>query len=501
MKQKAKKKEPDLLRKRGLGVAIRKGSFPEKLWEQEDPSAAPAEFLKNEASSSTDDAMGTYLKQMGAIPLLTRQQELELARRLETLRGRYRRAALWNWSILARVVDTFEQIQKGQLPLDRMIDVVPSREMTAERIRAKFPRHLRKLRLLVQEAAFEFPRMLRTIKPGSRSYLRHACWRQMDQAVALAEDLSPRTELLHAWMKELECQVDRMSKLARQLKSNRERLVEQRKELQNLMINVQATPDELAGLAKVVQRRRDVYQQARQQLAAANLRLVISVAKKYRGLGLSFADLIQEGNSGLMRAVDKFDHRLGFRFATYATWWIRQSITRALADFSRTVRVPSHQVSLLREMDRVRGELTVKYGREPTLAQIAKVLKVSPQETELLKVVGRQPVSLDEHFTEGGAGNLREILRDDNAVDPAQVADQGLLKKSVAEALRSLAPRDREVLEMRYGLRDGQPRTLDEVAKILGVTRERIRQIETRGLQKMRLPEQKARLVAFARAG
>jgi len=233
-------------------------------------------------------------------------------------------------------------------------------------------------------------------------------------------------------------------------------------------------------------------------LAEANLRLVVSIAKRYRNRGLPFADLIQEGNRGLMRAVDKYEHRLGFKFGTYATWWIRQGITRALADNARTVRVPCHQVGMLAAIERVRGELTVVSGREPSVEEISKVLGVKPDDTRSLRVVGRHPISLHEPVGGEGERALEEFLSDHGAVSPGAQADQRLLRERIGEVLRSLAPREREVIELRFGLRDGHPRTLDEVAKVYGITRERIRQIEARGLLKLRQPLRSQKLAEFA---
>jgi RNA polymerase primary sigma factor len=248
---------------------------------------------------------------------------------------------------------------------------------------------------------------------------------------------------------------------------------------------------------RVVAQRRQVYQQARSELAEANLRLVISVAKRYRGRGLPFADLIQEGNSGLMRAVDKFDHRLGYKFGTYATWWIRQGVQRALSDTARTVRVPCHQVGLLGAIDRVRGELLSRQGHEPTPEQIAAVLKITAEEVKTLRVAGRQPVSLNETLEGDDQHTIQDFLRDAGDANPGKSADQHLLKERLAEVLSSLAPRDREVIELRFGLRDGRPRSLDEVAQVFGVTRERIRQIEARGLGKLRKSDRRERLAGF----
>jgi RNA polymerase primary sigma factor len=250
-------------------------------------------------------------------------------------------------------------------------------------------------------------------------------------------------------------------------------------------------------LVPVLERRREAFQQARRELAEGNLRLVVSIAKRYRGRGLSFGDLIQEGNRGLMRAVDKYEHRLGFKFGTYATWWIRQGITRALADHGRTVRVPCHQVSMLAAIERVRGELSIQLGREPSIEEIAGQLGMTPEDTRSLRLVGRHPLSLHEPLGEDGERSLEDFLDDAQLITPSQTVDQHLLRERITEVLRSLTPREREVIELRFGLRDGQPRTLDEVARSYGITRERIRQIEARGLLKLRQPVRSQRLVGF----
>jgi RNA polymerase primary sigma factor len=270
------------------------------------------------------------------------------------------------------------------------------------------------------------------------------------------------------------------------------------KGLRQLMLRAQVTPEELAGWVEILSRRQACYHQDRRELAAANLRLVVSVAKRYRGRGLPFDDLIQEGNSGLMRAVDKFDHRLGWRFGTYATWWIRQGVTRALADKSRTVRAPYHWAGKLREVEAVRSEFLARYHLEPTTEEIARALAVTPAEVRSTLALGRQPLSLDGDFGDGDDEGFHNILADREAADPAEVADRQLLKDRIAELLRGLATRDREVIELRYGLRDGTPRTLEDVSQVFGITRERVRQIEQRVLRKLRQPERRDRLAEFA---
>jgi RNA polymerase primary sigma factor len=247
-----------------------------------------------------------------------------------------------------------------------------------------------------------------------------------------------------------------------------------------------------------MEQRREAYQHVRRQLAQANLRLVVSIAKRYRGRGLPFADLIQEGNGGLLRAVDKYDYRLGFKFGTYATWWIRQGVTRALADHARMVRVPCHHTETMALIERMREELTVARGREPNDEEVADALAIEPDQLRTLRVAGRTPVSLDEVRGSEEDQTWSNILSDPHMESPGEAVDQTLLKERLDEVLRCLDARDRQVLELRYGLKDGHSRTLDEVAEIVGVTRERIRQIESRAMLRLRQPERRQRLAAFA---
>jgi len=280
--------------------------------------------------------------------------------------------------------------------------------------------------------------------------------------------------------------------------ADRERRTKQVKQLRDLQLEARSTMEDLAGLVRVLERRRREYQKARRELAEGNLRLVVSIAKRYRSRGLPFSDLIQEGNRGLMRAVDKYEHRMGFKFGTYATWWIRQGIQRALADNARTVRVPCHQIALLAALERVRGELITATGREPTIEDIASVLGTSPDEAKSLRAVARPPLSLHEPMGDDAERALSEFIDDRQTVSPGENVDATLLKERINEVLRSLTPREREVIEMRFGLKDGTPRTLDEVARTYGITRERIRQIEARSLTKLRQPLRSQRLAGFA---
>jgi len=470
--------------------------------EADEEPAAATEF-EGEDAHAPDDALGLYLRQMGAIPLLSRDQELALAERLELKRRRYRHAAMMNWRSLACIVDTFERVRAGQLALDPTIDVVTTLGLSRERILQRMPHNLRTLHKLIEAADADF-RNLRAGSSASHSRMRRDLWRRLRKAVRLAEELSPRIDLLDRWVDELRSLSRQMTQLDRQKdagdrsSADRERRTKAAKQLRDLTLEVRSSSEDLAKLIRVLEHRRVEYQKARRELAEGNLRLVVSIAKRYRSRGLPFSDLIQEGNRGLMRAVDKYEHRLGYKFGTYATWWIRQGITRALADHARTIRVPCHQVGTLAAVERVRGELSIQQGREPTVEEIAAVLGVTAEETQSLRVVSRHPVSLHEPLGGDGERALEDFLDDPDATNPGQQVDQHLLRERIAEVLRSLTPREREVIELRFGLRDGQPRTLEEVARAYGITRERIRQIEARGLLKLRQPLRSQRLAEFA---
>jgi RNA polymerase primary sigma factor len=479
-------------------------SHSEETHPFDDDYSVPVETSDEDAGQSPDDTLGLYLRQMGAIPLLNRKEELHLAQRLEIARTRYRHAALLNWLVISRVVETFERVYKGELAIDPTIDVVTSLGLSREKIQARMPHNVRTLKSLIHKGQSDFRLLLRASTPGGRMRLRRGYLRRLRKAAKLTEELSPRIDLLDRWTEELLHETTKMAKVARLIESGgrssteREERRKRIKELRDLMLRLQATPEDLSGLSRVIEKRRIRYQRSRRELAEGNLRLVVSIAKRYRGRGLAFADLIQEGNRGLMRAVDKYEHRLGFKFGTYATWWIRQGITRALADHARTVRVPCHQIGMLAAIERVRGELTVQQGREPSVEEIAAALGVSAEDTRSLRIVGRHPVSLQEPLGGDGERALEDFLSDADSCNPGKTVDRHLLRDRISEVLRSLTPREREVIELRFGLRDGQPRTLDEVARSYGITRERIRQIEARGLLKLRQPNRSTRLVEFA---
>jgi len=466
--------------------------------------AAPAhdhDEHHDDSPSGSDDALGMYLREMGAIKLLDKDEERTHAQRLEETRDRFRRAVLASPRVLEKVISTYAKIQKDELAIDPIIEVITKLDLTREQIQQRIPHHLRTLRRLLQKEELAFAEFLKAESVTARHRLRRERRRLIRKAVRLANELSPRTELLERWSEDLREQALALAVQGRRMEASGLVGDKQRfsKSLREEMAKARGTPLELQLLAGVCVSRRRIYQHARRALAEANLRLVVSIAKKWRGRGLPFADLIQEGNRGLMRAVDKYEWRMGFKFGTYATWWIRQSIQRALHDNGRTVRVPCHQVGTLAAMERVRADLVSTLRREPSVEEIAAVMGTGIDETRSLRAVGRHPISLhDPVGSNEGERALEDFLSDRAAPTPGEHVDAHLLTERIHEVLRSLAPREREVIEMRFGLLDGHPKTLDEVARQFKITRERIRQIEARGLSKLRQQPRCSRLEEFA---
>lgn len=257
------------------------------------------------------------------------------------------------------------------------------------------------------------------------------------------------------------------------------------------------TPEEEIDLALKIQAGGPEGEKAKQRLSEANLRLVVSIAKRYVGRGMQFLDLIQEGNLGLIKAVEKFDHTKGFKFSTYATWWIRQAITRAIADQARTIRIPVHMVETINKVKKVSSQLLHEYGHDPSAEEIAERLDMSVDKVREIMRVAQEPVSLETPIGEEEDSHLGDFIPDDDAPVPAEAASQTLLKEQLVDVLKTLTPREEKVLRLRFGLEDGRPRTLEEVGKEFNVTRERIRQIEAKALRKLRHPSRSKKLRDF----
>ena len=336
---------------------------------------------------------------------------------------------------------------------------------------------------------------------------RRAAWarlgRRRKRCVRLIEELGLRTQRIEAKIPELENLCRRVlelrskilaSRKAKQPPSARQELVQ---EYRSLLQQCQETPTSLARRMKEIRKIFAEYQKAKRGLSEGNLRLVVSIAKKYRNRGLSFLDLIQEGNAGLMRAVDKFEYRRGFKFCTYATWWIRQAITRAVADQSRTIRIPVHMVETMSRVRNVARQLLQEYGREPTIEEIAARAGTPVDETRRVTAMSRYPISLDRPVGNSEDSHFGDLLPDTGAENPAVGAAQEMLRNRISKVLKSLSYREREIIKLRYGLGDGYSYTLEEVGHIFKVTRERIRQIEAKAVRKLQAPARSEELSGF----
>ncbi|MEZ6139265.1 MAG: sigma-70 family RNA polymerase sigma factor [Zavarzinella sp.] len=479
---------------------VSRGSVAANDYDDFDHDPELAQEVGEFNSRGADDSLGLYLRQMGSIPMLKKTEEVEVAARLEVSRMRFKLASLSSMYILYRTLHTFEAVLAGQLPLDPNIDVSATGNCKRDQILRRLSVNVPTAARILQEEKLQFVKSLQLGDLEELKVYRHQRWRRLKKARTLLMELAPRVDNLERWVQDLARKSSELLPLAMPAEDFPE-LVQERLErnshLRGLMESVLSEPEELKVLVKSIQKRQHVYQRVRSDLAEANLRLVVAIAKKYRNRGLPFADLIQEGNRGLIRAVDKFEYKLEYKFGTYATWWIRQSIQRALADLSRTVRVPCHQIAVLGQTERLRNEMSTELGREPSLEELSERSGLSVEELRSLRAVGRNPVSLHEPFGGDGERALEDFLRDRITTVPGENVDQLLLRERIDEVLRSLAQREREVLELRYGLKDGNPRTLDEVARIFGITRERIRQIESRGILKLRQAPRSMRLEQF----
>jgi RNA polymerase primary sigma factor len=458
----------------------------------------------DEISRRIDDPVRMYLTQMGEIPLLTRDQEINLAKRIEITRRKFRRKVLECDYALRLVVDVLKKVDCGELPFDRTVKVSVTENLEKEQILQRMKPNLATLDHLMDCNLRDFRAYIRAKDdPDTARVLRVDLARRRRKAVTLVEELSIRTQKVQPLMKRLEQIAARLNEILAQRdlvlagRGNQDDLANLQKELKDLMIMTLETPRSLTRRVTLMNERYKEYEQAKRELSGGNLRLVVSIAKKYRNRGLSFLDLIQEGNTGLMRAVDKYEYRRGYKFSTYATWWIRQAITRAIADQARTIRIPVHMIETMSKLRNVSKKLLQEKGREPTIEEMAKVANISVEETRRVMKISRHPISLDRPVGESEDSYFGDFIEDEAAESPINAATQEMLKEKIDAVLKTLTYREREIIKLRYGLGDGYTYTLEEVGRIFKVTRERVRQIEAKAVRKLQHPVRSRQLEGF----
>ncbi len=463
-----------------------------------------------------DDPVRMYLTQMGEIPLLTRAEELLLAKKIEIARQRFQKQIFSMGLTHGLVVKVLQDLLNGDLALDKAVKVTPSNnkeDMTKEEIFMLIRSNMETLAKISEENKRDFNKVVTgDLSDKYRQRLAQRVISRNNKGGVLIQELHLKKNIVSILRKAImknfrsmeECRSE-MDKIDAARKRGKRRLRKSEKEmmdhlesrLQDSELEALEYRHELKERIEQIDKWFAEYEVAKRKLSGGNLRLVVSIAKRYRNRGLSFLDLIQEGNTGLMKAVEKYEYRRGYKFSTYATWWIRQAITRSIADQARTIRIPVHMIETMSKVRNATKKLIQKNGREPTIKEIAQELDITEEEARKVIKISKHPISLDRPIGEGDDGFFGDFIEDKRAESPINSATNEMLKEKLDDVLGTLTYREREIIKLRYGLGDGYTYTLEEVGKIFKVTRERVRQIEAKAVRKLQHPIRSRLLEGF----